>query len=185
MNVSQGYLDMCAHKLGQRFRRQDHLMASGSCGHGNLFPKDTSLIQVSRKFLFHANRTAATPDVSCETQQFLNRNHFHILVTCNLCGLFKVQLAANRNTENVDARPFAPGYQCLEYLLRRHTDGSGRMVSIQILFIKFVEAFPAGDAGLLYSPYGVGLCCHMITCFIIRHLFNICKSELFAIFRTP
>ena len=135
-------------------------MAPFSGGYGNFLPQDASLIDVGGVFLFHAHRTAAAPDIAGESQQFFHRHQFHIFVTCGLCRFFQIQLAADRNTEDMDTGLGTPGNQRLEDLLRRHMDGMGRVKTVQIIFVKVIKMLPAGDLCLLHQPDCIGFRCH-------------------------
>ena len=78
-------------------------------------------------------------------------------------GFFEVQLAANGNAEYVDPRFLAPGNQCFERLLGGHADGLGGVGAAEVLLIKVVECFPAGNSCLLHQTDSVCFCCHSIT----------------------
>ena len=147
-------------------------------GNGNFFIEDGGFVQVSGVLLFHANGTAAAADISGQVQQFFYSHQLHVLITGGFRGLFQVQLTAHRNAKNMNPCPFAPGHQGFENLLFRHSYSMGGMDAAEVIFIKVIVCFPAGDLRLLDKSYRIGFRSHIITIFIITQLVNSPKVSL-------
>ena len=114
---------------------------------GDLFPEDAGLIHMGGVFFLHAHGTAAAPDVARQGKQLLYSYKLNAFVHGGSGSFLQVQLAAHGNTEDMDAGFWSTGNQGLEYLFRRHADGCGGMVSVQVMLIEFIEMLPAGNAG--------------------------------------
>jgi len=61
----------------------------------------------------------------------------------------------------MNAVSLTPGNQGLEDLLLGHTDGIGGVGTLQIVIIKFIKGFPAGNLCLLNQPNCVCFCCQI------------------------
>ena len=144
------------------------MVTSCAGGHGDLLVEDAGFVEMGGILLLHAHRTATSPDIAGKAQKLFHMNHFHAFVTGGLCCFFQIQLAAYGDTEHMDAVLRPPCHQCLEDLLRRHTDGLGSVHSVQIVLVVFIEAFPAGDACFFHKSNCVGFVSHKITASIIR-----------------
>ena len=78
----------------------------------------------------------------------------------------------------MDSGSGSPGNQGFENLFLRHTDGLSGMGSAEVLFIKFVKNFPAGDSGLLHKPDSICFICHFITRIYYTPFVNCFPEEL-------
>ena len=156
-----------------------------SGGNCDLLPENCCFIQIGGIFLPHTYRAAAAPDIACHRKQFLYRNQLHRLVACGLRSLFQIQFAANRNAKYMNAGPFSPGDQRLKNLLRWESQTFGCMDAPKVLLVIFIKMLPAGDAGLFYQAYSVGLSSHLITMSIIQYTVNNRKRMNRKIFGYP
>ena len=131
-------------------------MTSCSGRYGD-FPKlQAALVEMGRIPLFHANRAAATADISGKSQQFLYRNHIHRLVTGGFRSFFQIQFSANRDAKNMDSCPVSPCNQGFEYLFRWKTQGFRGVIAVEVVFVVFIKSLAAGNLCLLYQPNCVG-----------------------------
>ena len=98
-------------------------------GYRDFIKQQADFIEISRILFLHSHRAAATTDVTGSSQQILYREKLDAFVSGCYCSLFQIQFTADGDAKDQNATFCALGYQGLEYLLRRKTDGLGRMGS--------------------------------------------------------
>lgn len=155
-------------------------MASCPGGYRDIIPEQGGFIQKCGIFLFHTHRAASTSDIAGEGEKLFYGHQRHIFVSGGFCGFFQIQFTAYRDAENIDSGALPTGYQRFKNLLRRKPNGCGGMKSAEILLIKLIKRFPAGNPRLLNKANSVCFFCHNITGIIIHQFPDLRKSELFG-----
>ena len=129
-------------------------------------------MDVSRKFLLHADRRTTTSDVSGERKQVLHRDEVAFLVARHLGCHFQVDFMLARDDAHKVPRLFAMQHQCLEYLLNVLAQAFCHMRSAQVVLIHFVRD------ELVFHLRLVEQACHIGFVYFFFHIFCFLRHGL-------